>query len=323
MISPSAHRPRVSVIIPCYRVTAFVAEALDSLRAQSFQDFEAIVVNDGCPDTENLERALSPYRDHIVYLKQPNGGIGAARNTAIRAARAPLIAQLDPDDIWEPQYLELHAGFLDENPQFDAIYPNARWFGDNPWAGRFFMDEFPSRGEVTFLSVLRKECSIHAAVTARRAAMERAGLFDTSFRASEDLDLWLRMLHGGSRFAYNTEALVRHRLRRASLSDQQDRIALATLKVYAKLLGTLELSDEEREALVDAINDADAELHLISARQALYGRNSDRAIHSFTKANSVRRNKRLWAAICVLRVCPQVLFAYVHRRFPSKELYVR
>src|ERR1035438_10531998 len=60
-------RPLVSVIVPCYRVTAFIAEALDSLRAQTFRDFEAIVVNDGCPDTENLERALAPYQSGIVY----------------------------------------------------------------------------------------------------------------------------------------------------------------------------------------------------------------------------------------------------------------
>ena len=61
--------PLVSVIIPCYNATRFIPETLDSLRAQTFRSFEIILVNDGCPDTENLERALEPYRDEIRYLK--------------------------------------------------------------------------------------------------------------------------------------------------------------------------------------------------------------------------------------------------------------
>ena len=79
--------PAVSVIIPAYNVTAFIADALNSLRAQTFRDFETIVVNDGCPDSDNLERVLEPYRGEIVYIRQENQGVAAARNTALRAAR--------------------------------------------------------------------------------------------------------------------------------------------------------------------------------------------------------------------------------------------
>jgi glycosyltransferase involved in cell wall biosynthesis len=81
--------PAVSVIVPCYRVTEYIREALDSLRAQTFRNFETIVINDGCPDTANLERALEPYRGEIVYIKQENTGLSGARNSGIKAARAP------------------------------------------------------------------------------------------------------------------------------------------------------------------------------------------------------------------------------------------
>src|SRR5262249_53899875 len=96
--APSGRAPAVSVIIPAYRVTQYIVGALDSVLAQTFTDYETIVINDGCPETAALERVLEPYRDRIIYFKQENRGPAAARNTGIRAARAPLIALLDADD---------------------------------------------------------------------------------------------------------------------------------------------------------------------------------------------------------------------------------
>jgi len=82
--------PLVSVIVPAYNTAPFIAETLDSVFAQSMTDYEVIVVNDGSPDTPALEQALLPYRDRIRYIVQPNGGLSAARNTAIRASRSEL-----------------------------------------------------------------------------------------------------------------------------------------------------------------------------------------------------------------------------------------
>jgi len=69
------HSPAVSVIVPAYNVTRYIGDALDSLRAQTFRNFETIVVNDGCPDSANLERVLEPYRGEIVYIRQENQGL--------------------------------------------------------------------------------------------------------------------------------------------------------------------------------------------------------------------------------------------------------
>jgi glycosyltransferase involved in cell wall biosynthesis len=315
--------PAVSVIVACYQVTPYVAEALDSLRCQTFRNFETIVINDGCPDTANLEQVLEPYREEIVYLKQSNQGVAAARNKAILAARSPLIALLDGDDVWESSYLAKQVGFLDSHPEVDVVYPNACMFGDNPWAGKLFMDEFPSRGEVSLLSVIRRSCSIYVGLVARREKMERVGLFDSRLRAAEDLDLWLRMLHSGARFTYRTEALVRQRLRRHSLTDDQTTMARATLRVYGKLLGTLELSDEERQALIEEIDRMNAQINLYCARRALFGRNRVQAIEQFGLANKVLKNVRVSAAIWALRLWPKLLYKYVERRFRIEESYVR
>jgi len=85
----------VSVIIPAYNVAPYIAQTLHSVFAQTKPAFEVIVVNDGSPDTAELEEVLRPFRDRIVYLKQENRGLSGARNTGIRAATGDLIALVD------------------------------------------------------------------------------------------------------------------------------------------------------------------------------------------------------------------------------------
>jgi glycosyltransferase involved in cell wall biosynthesis len=314
--------PTVSVVVPCYRVTAFVSDALESLRAQTFRDFEVIVVNDGCPDSENLERALAPFRTEIVYVKQDNKGLGGARNKGINSARAPLIALLDPDDVWEVSYLEEQIRILRERPEIDVVFSNASFFGDSPLAGKTFMEVFPSRGEVTFLSLASGQCSVFGGVTARKGAIVRAGLFDEGLGSAEDLDLWLRMLHGGSRFTYHDLPLVRYRLRGGSLSDDRRRLARIALQVYAKLFNSLELNGEERHALLAAMRRASAMVDLMGAKQALFVENRGAALRRFARANEVLRSARLSVGIWLLKLWPELVYAYVHRRFQTMEAYL-
>src|SRR5581483_4665750 len=110
---PPMTSPRVSVIIPAYNAAAFIAETLDSVYAQTFADFEVIVVNDGSPDTEDLERELAPYREKLSYIKQENQGAAAARNTGIKAARGEFVAFLDADDTWLLAFLEKQLDLLE------------------------------------------------------------------------------------------------------------------------------------------------------------------------------------------------------------------
>ena len=129
-----------------YNVAPYIGAAVSSVLAQTYTDFELIVVNDGSPDTPALEAALAPYLDRIIYLTQENRGLSGARNTALRAARGAFVALLDSDDLWEPNYLAVQLAALESNPTLDVIYPNAIWFGDTILAGRRYMDEHPSRG---------------------------------------------------------------------------------------------------------------------------------------------------------------------------------
>jgi glycosyltransferase involved in cell wall biosynthesis len=132
--------PAVSIIIPAYNVDEYIGAALDSVFAQTWQDFEVIVVNDGSPRTAQLEAALAPYRDRIVYISQENRGVSGARNTGIRAARGEFYAQLDPDDLWEPEYLSTQLETLRNSPGADLVFPNAVIFGEGPEVGRTFLE---------------------------------------------------------------------------------------------------------------------------------------------------------------------------------------
>ena len=86
-VNADSRPPRVSVVIPCYNTSNFVAETLKSVYSQTYKDFEVVVVNDGSPDTPQLERAIAPWRTRITYVHTENCGLAGARNNGIRASR--------------------------------------------------------------------------------------------------------------------------------------------------------------------------------------------------------------------------------------------
>src|ERR1700689_944319 len=116
--------PKISIIIPSYKTADLIAACLDSAFAQTYTDFEAIVVNDGSPDTPELEKALQPYMDRIVYIKQENKRAAGARNNAIRNARGEFVAFLDSDDTWMPDHLSSQMQLFSADPSLGLTYSN-------------------------------------------------------------------------------------------------------------------------------------------------------------------------------------------------------
>jgi glycosyltransferase involved in cell wall biosynthesis len=174
----------VSVIIPAYRASADIPDALALVFAQTFSSFEVIIVDDGSPDATELEAAVAPYRNRVRYLVQRNRGAGAARNTGIRAARGRYVAFLDADDRWHEDFLRRQTCLLDAHPECGLVYSDAVISGDTPLAGQRFMDTAPSAGAVTLLSLIRQQCNIMlSTVVVRRTPLVEAGLFDEGLRA--------------------------------------------------------------------------------------------------------------------------------------------
>lgn len=299
--------PAVSIIVPSYNVARYIAGALDSVFAQTFTDYEIIIINDGSPDTDELERALVPYRERIIYLTQENRGLSGARNTGIRSARGRFIALLDPDDLWEPDYLTVQVAHMEREPTIDVLYANALIFGDGPDAGRKVMDLTPSEGEVTFESLVSQRCTVLVSVLARRDAILRAGLFDESLRSVEDFDLWLRITKGGGRIAYHRQVLWRYRRHGASLSADPVWMFEHGLKVLDKAERTLRLTPEEQRALTQQRERFRASLKLHKGKQAFVKGDVETAIENLTEANIYFATRKLTVSLWLLRRAPGLL----------------
>jgi glycosyltransferase involved in cell wall biosynthesis len=301
--------PAVSVIVPAYGVTQYIGEALDSVLAQTWTDYEIIVVNDGCRDTPALERVLQPYLGRIIYLKQENGGPSSARNTGIRASRAPFVALLDGDDAWEPDFLEVQMGIFKSDPSIDLLYSNAIMFGDTPFAGRLGMDFSPSEGEVTFESLVSFKCMVLMSVTARKEALVRAGWFDENLRRSEDFDLWLRVVKTGGRIQYHRRPLTRYRQRNTGLSADGFAMRQGALAVMEKAERTLDLTPAERKTVQEAKVRFQADADYFSGWQALRKGDTREALRALEAANRYYRGPRLAVFLLVLKTVPSLAAA--------------
>ncbi|HWQ34200.1 MAG TPA: glycosyltransferase family A protein [Blastocatellia bacterium] len=300
--------PVVSVIIPVYNSAEFIGETLASVFAQTFTEYEVIVINDGSPDTAELEVELRPFRDRIIYLEQENRGPAAARNLGIRRARGKYVALLDSDDVWMPEFLAEQLKILRGDSALDLVYADALLFGDSPLAGQTFMATSPSHGPVNFESLVNWQCVVLlSTVVARRQALIEAGLFDEDFWRCEDFDLWLRMAHRGLRIAYQTQLLGGHRCRRDSLSATSTRMLESEIEVLRKIERTLPLTSDRRRMLIAAKNRCQAAIDLERGKQHLLAGDYRHAREILSRSGTLRSTLKLRLALLGLRFAPGLL----------------
>jgi GT2 family glycosyltransferase len=307
MQDQASRAPRVSVIIPVYNVAGYIGEALQSVFAQTFTDFEVIVINDGSPDTPQLEAALGPYRERIVYLKKSNGGISSARNHGIRAARGALLTFLDGDDAWEPTYLEVLTGVLDSDPTVDAVFPIVLYTGEGVLVGRTLQDFYPVHGEVTFEAMWQGTVNVPAVILVRREAVMAAGLFDEELRYCEDFSIALNLLKAGRRIVHQRDVLYRYRQHSTSLSTNLAAMLEAKIQVADKCLRTLTLTPAEEMALRRARIGTVANLNRERGRAAFFAGDTREAIARLREANQTLNSKKLFIVIALLQVAPGLL----------------
>jgi len=301
----SSAAPAVSVVIPVYRAERYIGDALDSVFAQTFPDYEVIVVDDGSPDADALNRALKPYRDRILYIRQQNRGPSAARNTGINRARGEFIAFLDSDDYWEPEYLSQQLALLNGDPGLDVVYTDARIAGDSELAGRTFMQDAPSEGEVTFEGLLRERCTvILSGAVAKRRALIDAGQFNEEFSYAEDFDLWLRLIKRGARFAYQTRVLLTKREHSGSLCSDMVNLFENALIVLDRARLAYQLTDSEKEAIAWRQSKLVAYVNLERGKRHLANGDFNSAIESIRTANKFYRGWKLRAVLLSLAIAP-------------------
>lgn len=208
--------PAVTVVTPAYNVERYVGEAVDSVLAQSFSDFEHIVVDDGSSDAttdEILIRAKSDPRVQLVCAD--HGGVSNARNLGILRARGRYIAFLDGDDRWRPEFLRSQLELLESvGPDVAAVFARSRVMSET---GRIYMLRWQRSGRYDFEDMLIQACPPRtgSSLLVRKEAFDSAGLFDVNLISVEDLEMWLRIqLKSGMPYFWgNSKYLIDLRVR--------------------------------------------------------------------------------------------------------------
>jgi glycosyltransferase involved in cell wall biosynthesis len=202
--------PRISVLLPCFNHGAFLAEAIGSVLAQTFQDFEIILVDDGSTDPATAEQIRNCAAPRTRIFRIENRGLSGARNFAASQAEGALFCALDADDRLAPAWFEKAVARLDADADLGFVSHWLRAFGDETW------EWTPQRCELTDLLVNNM---VNGAALVRREVFHAVGGFEESMRdGCEDWDFWLRVVEKGYRGAIIPEFLFEYRRRADSMS---------------------------------------------------------------------------------------------------------
>lgn len=238
--------PKVSVIIPAYHHAEFIGAAIDSVLAQTYRDFEIIVVNDGSPDQTG--EVLRPYIEsgQIRYHWQENQGVAAARNRGVEMAEGELLAFLDDDDQWLPDKLEWQVACLVESDALMVVGTSLlQGASDKPvWRSRSQVYD------VLNLADFFKGNPVGSPGQAliRKADLICAGGFDVGIWGADDLDLWMRLSQVGEIRRYRRPCLL-YRQHSSNASMDFRRMGLNTLKVISKHIESLSIRNRRRHQI--------------------------------------------------------------------------
>jgi glycosyltransferase involved in cell wall biosynthesis len=231
----------VSVIIPTYNTGHYLAEAIQSVLNQSFENFEVIVVNDG--STDNTTEVVKGFDDpRICYLYQENQGLSSARNTGISIATGDYLVFLDADDLLQPNKLADQATYLDQ--YFEVGLVAGGWIyideeggalGEHtPWVNTPDLD----------LENLLYICPfVPNSIMVRRHWVEQVGFFDESLSRVEDWDLWLRLIAEGCIMNWLKVTVCKYRIRSHSLSRSAIAMKNGTIQTLEKFYQRLDPKD--------------------------------------------------------------------------------
>ncbi len=296
--------PQVSVIMPAYMTAHLIAGALDSVLDQSFRNFEIVVVNDGSPDTAELENVLTPYRDKIVYLKQENKRAAGARNNAIGHAKGEFLAFLDSDDAWFPGHLAAQMKLFERDPALDLVYCDGVM--ETPESSHKFMDRCPSQGPATFEALVVERCQIPVStVVARKVALARACFFDETLPRCDDYDMWLRAAFWGAKIGYSCNVQARFSVNRpGALSASNLNMVEAYWRILEKAAETLPLNNEQKSIVQQRASKIRAHYLLEEGKTRLDEGRVSEAVTSFSEANTHLQSAKLSLILFGLKTAP-------------------
>lgn len=241
----------ISVIIPLYKQGRFIPVAFDSLIAQSYSNWEAIVVDDGSPDEgADITREYSQRDARIKLIQQSNAGTSAAKNTGLLHSKGEFIQFLDADDLLFADKFKNAIDIFNQKAEVDFVYTNVRYFDDGDqtnlrygldkgsakWVKEFNGNSFEILPQLTEGNLF----TIHMPIF-RRKLLARSGIFLDILRGAEDWDLWFRIIALGIEIHYdaNPQSLALVRVHPTSASRDTDAMRRFSLLVRKRINRTL------------------------------------------------------------------------------------
>jgi glycosyltransferase involved in cell wall biosynthesis len=248
--------PVVSVLMPVYNGERFLAAAIDSALAQTFQDLEVIVIDDGSTDRSAAIAAdyAARFPDKVIVVSQANGGISLARNAGIGVARGRFLAVLDADDLWLPHHIAECVNVLEARSDVGLVHANIERIdadGTHRQAVQRYWNQFKTDAFATFY--LRYEHISCPTVVFRRELVDQVGPFDAAFTrlGSEDRDMWLRCA-AVSEIVFIDEVHACYRMHAAGVSRNLDRMHRSRMALVEKFSKTPRGGPLRRRALAAA-----------------------------------------------------------------------
>jgi len=229
---------KFSIIIPLYNGANMITATLDTVIAQTYKDYEVIMVNDGSPD--NVGSVVRKYiNDHpqikFVYIEQKNKGLGGARNTAMKNATGDIIAILDQDDVWYPEKLAKVADVYKNHPDVSIVVHNQYLRANGAIQSEAISGPYEKDMYRKLLFV--DNCLSTSATTFKRVLLEDVGYFSeevNKLHFVEDYDLWLRMAAKGYKFHFMPKILGEYVLHESNNSSDVETIYRGALYVIEK-----------------------------------------------------------------------------------------
>lgn len=296
---------KYSVVIPLYNKQRYIKSTLQSVLAQTYTDYEVIVVDDGSTDV-SLQEAEQMQSDKIRVLHQENQGVAVARNTGIENAAGEYIAFLDADDKWNPSYLEEIDKIVQKYPQSD-IFVSA--YEVDLGNGKKNLSEQMSAQDGCLPSYWATLSSKYdfvwtSATTIRKSALVQAGLFRPGEKIGQDLDMWARVARNNPKVAYTSSICVTYN--RQAESNARTRVKIAWAGAFIQDLEEELANGKHTQEEIKAIQkkyDAKMTVYIFTCLMAGEKTRARQALKDW-KGSSTPRNVMLKTGLRVASIMP-------------------
>lgn len=249
------NNPLVSIIIPTYNYASFIAETIQCLIDQEYDNWEAIVVDDGSTDQTGLVvGALVKKDDRVKYFFQENAGLSAARNTGVGFAKGIYYQFLDADDLLSKAKIKQQVDHLRARPDIDISYTNAFYFKssnlgvlykDLQMSDKEWMPKLNGGGYTVIARLIRENIMPVNSALVRKEVLDLTGAFDEKLKSLEDWDYWVRCAFRNFSFAHleHTDAFALIRVHAQSMSKNKVNMFLADAQMRSKLVAEISEAD--------------------------------------------------------------------------------